>query len=133
MQSHCGCEFLFPTDSEIGLLVVPTGMGVLKPFGNGLYLPSNPTSSQGAPLLDTSAIVDISVALTAHLYHELWHRSYGHLNMQSLQAQHAHGVPSIERTVSCDSCLLHKASAAPRNTRACLKPPRRLMNMSSDT
>jgi hypothetical protein len=31
MQSHCGCEFLFPADYDIGLLVVPTRMGVLKP------------------------------------------------------------------------------------------------------
>jgi hypothetical protein len=38
MQSHSGYEFLFPSDSDIGLLVVPTGMGVLEPSGNGLYL-----------------------------------------------------------------------------------------------
>jgi hypothetical protein len=30
MQSHSGCEFLFPTDSDTCLLVVPTGMGVLS-------------------------------------------------------------------------------------------------------
>jgi hypothetical protein len=38
MQSHSGCEFLFPTHSDIGLLVVPTGMCVLEPSSNGLYL-----------------------------------------------------------------------------------------------
>jgi hypothetical protein len=30
MQSHSGCEFLFPTDSHIGLLGVPKVMGVLE-------------------------------------------------------------------------------------------------------
>jgi hypothetical protein len=38
MQSHSGCEFIFPTDFDIGLITVPTRMGVLKPSGNGLYL-----------------------------------------------------------------------------------------------
>jgi hypothetical protein len=58
--------------------------------------------------------------------------------MQSLHAQHANGVPtsptlpSSVKNVSCDSCLLNKASAAPRNKLACSKPPRPLMNMSSD-
>jgi hypothetical protein len=38
MQSHNGCEFLFPIDSDNGLFVVPTRMRVLEPSGNGLYL-----------------------------------------------------------------------------------------------
>jgi hypothetical protein len=38
MQTHNGCEFVFPSDSDTGLLVVPIGMGVLEPSGNGLYL-----------------------------------------------------------------------------------------------
>jgi hypothetical protein len=38
VQSHSGCEFVFPTDSETCLLVVPTCVGVLEPSGNGLYL-----------------------------------------------------------------------------------------------
>jgi hypothetical protein len=38
VQSHCGCDFFFPTVSDTGLRVVPTGMGVLKPSGNGLDL-----------------------------------------------------------------------------------------------
>jgi hypothetical protein len=38
IQSHSGCEFLFPTDYDIGLLVLPTRMGVLEPSGNGLLL-----------------------------------------------------------------------------------------------
>jgi hypothetical protein len=54
--------------------------------------------------------------------------------MQSLHAQHANGVPtspalpSFVKNVSCDSCLLNKASAAQRNTLACAKPPRPLMS-----
>jgi hypothetical protein len=38
MQTHSGCEFIFPSDSGTGMLVVPTGMGVLEPSGNGRYL-----------------------------------------------------------------------------------------------
>jgi hypothetical protein len=138
MQTHCGCEILFPIDYDIGLLVVPTGMGVLKPSGNGLYLRSKTTSSQGAPFLDTSIVVDNSVAMHAHIDPDPWHRRCGHLNMKSLQAQHTHGVSSIPalpvsvKTASYDSCLLHKATVATRNTYACLKPPRPLMNMSTD-
>jgi hypothetical protein len=30
MQSHNGCEFIFPTDSDTDLLVVPTEIGVLE-------------------------------------------------------------------------------------------------------
>jgi hypothetical protein len=58
--------------------------------------------------------------------------------MQSLHAQHddgvpiPHALPSSVKNVSCDSCLLSKASAAPRNTLACSKPPRPLLNLSSD-
>jgi hypothetical protein len=35
------------------------------------------------------------------------------------------------KTVSCDSCLLHKASDALNNTSACLKPTLPLMDLSS--
>jgi hypothetical protein len=58
--------------------------------------------------------------------------------MQSLQAQHTHGVPTSlalaisVKNVSCDSCLLHKATVAPRNTAACAKHSRPLLNPSSD-
>jgi hypothetical protein len=58
--------------------------------------------------------------------------------MQSLQAQHTHGVLSIPalpvcaNTASCVSCLLHKAHAAPRNTYACPKSPLPLTNLSCD-
>jgi hypothetical protein len=58
--------------------------------------------------------------------------------MQSPQAQHTHGVPTSPtlansiKNVSCDSCLLHKASVAPRNTVACAKPSRPLLSLSSN-
>jgi hypothetical protein len=95
MQSHCGCEFLIPPASDVGLLVVLTRMGVLKPSGNELYLLSHTTSSKGAPPLDTSYVIDSSAALNAHIEPKLWHRRCGHLNIPSLHAQHNHGVPSI--------------------------------------
>jgi hypothetical protein len=49
MQKHCGCEFSFPPATDIGLLIVPTGMGVLRPSGNGLYI---------LPLFDSSSTVE---------------------------------------------------------------------------
>jgi hypothetical protein len=58
--------------------------------------------------------------------------------MRSLHAQHDNGVPTLPaeprsvKNVSCNSCLLNKASATPRNIVACAKPPLPLMNMSSD-
>jgi hypothetical protein len=33
-------------------------------------------------------------SLTAQCDPVLWHRWFGHLNMQTLQAQHTHGVPT---------------------------------------
>jgi hypothetical protein len=138
MQTHSGCEFIFPSDSDIGLLLVPIGMGVLEPSGNGLYLllhePQLPPSPSATPVNDPSP----SVALAAGCDHILWHRRFGHLNMQSMQAKHTHGVmtshvlASSVNNVSCDSCLLHKVTIAPRNTVACAKPSRPLLNMSSD-
>jgi hypothetical protein len=55
MHSHPGCKFISPTDSVVGLLVVPTGMGVLKSAGNGLYLLSHNTLPQGLPPVDSLA------------------------------------------------------------------------------
>jgi hypothetical protein len=43
----------------------------------------------------------------------------------------APNTPAPPTYVSCDSCLLHKATAAPRNTIAFAKPSRPLLNMSS--
>ena len=41
-------------------------------------------------------------------------------------------LASVVTKVSCDSCLLHKATAAPRNTAACAKPSHPLLNLSAD-
>jgi hypothetical protein len=137
MQFLSSCEFLFPTDSNIGLLVGPTRMGVLEPSGNGLYLlphqPELPSSPSAEKVRDPCS----RVALVAHCDLVMWHRRFGHLNKQSLQAHHTHGVPtsptlaSSVKIVSYDSCLLRKATDAPRNTAACAKPSRPLLNMSS--
>jgi hypothetical protein len=86
MQTHSGCEFIFPSNSDTGLLLVPTGMGVLESSGNGLYLlphqPELPSSPSATSALDPS----LRVALTAQCDPVLWHRRFGHLNMQSLHA-----------------------------------------------
>jgi hypothetical protein len=82
MQTHSGCEFIFPTNSDTGQLLVPTCMGVLEPSGNGLYLlphqpelPSNPSATSAH---DPSP----RVALTTQCDPVLWYRSrFGHLNM----------------------------------------------------
>jgi hypothetical protein len=113
-------------------------MGVLKPSGNGLYFLPHSTAYGRLPSIANPPLVDSDVPPTAQCDSVLWHRRFGDLNMQSLHAQHANGVPtspappSYVKNVSCDSCLLNKASAAPRNTLACAKPPRPLMNLSSD-
>jgi hypothetical protein len=113
-------------------------MGVLKPSGNGLYLMPHQQELPQRPLADSPPSVGHIVALIAKCDPVLCHRRFGHLNMQSLQAQHTHGVPTSPslaysvNNVSCDSCLLHKATVAPRNTTPCTKPPRPLLNLSSD-
>jgi hypothetical protein len=136
MQSHNGCEFIFPPNFDIGLIVVPTEMGVLKPSGNGLHLlPLQPKLPQ-RPLADSPPRAGASVALTAKCDPVLWHCRFGHLHMQSLHAHHTHGVPTCPAlanfvtNVSCDSCLLHKATVAARNITPCTKPSRPLLNFS---
>jgi hypothetical protein len=58
--------------------------------------------------------------------------------MQGLEAQHANGVETVlhlgpgVRHISCDSCLLHKAQSAVKNTSPCDKPASPLMQMSCD-
>jgi hypothetical protein len=65
MQTHSGCEFIFPSNSGIGMLLVPTCMGVLEPSGNGLHLlprqPELPSSPSATSAPDPSPWV----ALTA--------------------------------------------------------------------
>ena len=113
-------------------------MGVLAPSGNGLYLLPHQIDPPPITSAMTVNYPSPSVALAALCDPILWHRRFGHLNMQSMRAQHTHGVPtsptltSYVNNVSCDSCLLHKATAAPRNTATCAKTPRPLVNLSPD-
>jgi hypothetical protein len=102
MHSHDGCEFVFPTDSDTGLLVVPTGMGVLEPSGNGLYLLPHQPQLPSSPSVKKARDPCSRVAVVAQCDLVLWHRRFGHLYMQSLQAQHTHGVP----TSPCKKCFL---------------------------
>jgi hypothetical protein len=67
----------------------------------------------------------------------LSHKRLGHLHMQDLESQHCNGVASVHalgslvNTIACDSCLLHKAHAASRNSTPCTKPSPPLLHMSS--
>jgi hypothetical protein len=118
-------------------------MDVLEPSGNGLYLLSHQPKLPYRPELPLSPSAETArdagsrVALTTHCDPVLWHRLFGHLNMQGLHAQHTHGVPTSptlanSEKINCDSCLLHRATLAPRNTTACATPSRPLLNMSPD-
>jgi transposase InsO family protein len=78
------------------------------------------------------------VALAAECDVALWHSRMGHLNMQSLQAQHSHNtvyvlvMPSTVNDLSCESCNLNKAASAPQNRKASQKPAAPLQHMSCD-
>jgi hypothetical protein len=65
MQTHTDCEFIFPSDSDIGLLVVPKGMGVLEPSGNGLYILPHQPKLPSSPSAKKSHDPCSSVALAA--------------------------------------------------------------------
>jgi hypothetical protein len=65
MQTHSGCEFIFPSHSDIGLLVVPTEMGMLEPSGNGLYLLPYQLELPSSPSATTVHDPSPSVALAA--------------------------------------------------------------------
>jgi hypothetical protein len=114
-------------------------MGVLKPSGNELHLLPHQQDPHPSPPTDMPTSVNPRVALTEYCDPIPWHRRFGHLNMQSLYAPHTYIVPNTPalassiKNVSCDSCLLQKATAAPRNIIACTKPSRPLMNLASDT
>jgi hypothetical protein len=113
-------------------------MGVLEPFGNGLYLLPHHLEQPPSPSAETSRDGGSRVALTALCDPVLWHRRFRHIDTQSLHAHHTHGIPTSPalanyvKSVSCDSCLLHKATDAPPNTNACAKPFRPLLNLSFD-
>jgi hypothetical protein len=95
MQTHNGCEFIFPFDSDTGMLVFPTRMGVLEPSGNGLYLLPHKPELPSSPSAMTVNNPSPNVALAAQCDHVLWHRRFGHLNIQSMHAQHTHTVSQL--------------------------------------
>jgi hypothetical protein len=113
-------------------------MGVLEPSGNGLYLLPHRPELPPRPSAEKARDPCSRVTLTAQCDLILWHRRFRHLNMQSLHAQHTHGVPTSPtlanslKNVSCYSYLLHEVTAAPPNTAACAKLSRPLLNMSFD-
>jgi hypothetical protein len=65
LQSHYRCEFVFSTDSDNGLLVVPTRRGVLEPSGNGLYLLPHRPKLPPRPSAEKARDPCSRVALTA--------------------------------------------------------------------
>jgi hypothetical protein len=143
MSVGCNCiavgnPVFLVTLTLASLIMVPTWMGVLEPSGNGLYFPPHQPELPSSPTAESSPHAGPRVALTTECNPIRWHRRFGHLNMQSMHARHTHGVPTSPslaccvKHVSCDSCLLHKAIVAPRNTTACAKPSRPLVNMSYD-
>jgi hypothetical protein len=65
MQSQSGCESIFLTHCDIGLIMVPTRMGVLKPSSNGLYLLPHQPELTPSPAADSSRGAGPLVALIA--------------------------------------------------------------------
>jgi hypothetical protein len=113
MRKQWGCEFSFPPATDIGMLIVPTFTGVLRPPGTGLYTPLVLESSRSVEGRDTPPLALVSPADAT-----LWHNRLGHLHMQSFEAKHENGVATVPhlgpgvRNISCDSCLLYKPTAA---------------------
>jgi hypothetical protein len=138
MQKHSGCEFSFPTNIDSGMLLVTTGMGMLIPSGNGLYLLPRSHACAGLSSHHVDNRKQKPVALAAECDAALWHSRMGHLNMQSLQAQHSHNtvyvpvMPSSVNDLSCESCNLNKAAFAPKNRKASQKPVAPLQHLSCD-
>jgi hypothetical protein len=128
MQKHSGCEFSFPTNTDSGMLLVTTGMGMLIPSGNGLYLLPRSHDCAGLSSHHVDSLRQKPVALAAECDAALWHSRMGHLNMQSLQAQHSHNtvfvpvMPSSVNDLSIKSCNSNKAASAPQNRKASQKP-----------
>jgi hypothetical protein len=84
MQTHCDREYVCSTLSKTGMLMVPTGIDVLTPSGNGLYLLPHQPYMHPSPTADSPHGAGLRVALTAQCDRVLWYRRFGHLNMQSL-------------------------------------------------
>jgi hypothetical protein len=94
---------------------------MLVSSGNGLYLLPMTHDSAGLSSHNVDSRSGRSVALDAECDPALWHSHMGHLNMQSLKAQHSSNTPSVPsmpspmNDLSCDSCNMNKATSAPRN------------------
>jgi hypothetical protein len=90
-------------------------MGVLEPSGNGLYLLSHQAELPSSPSAEKARDPYSRVALAAQCDHVLWHRRLGHLNMQSMQAQHTHGVVTSPKLASSVKIFLaiHACSTKP--------------------
>jgi hypothetical protein len=69
-------------------------MGELEPSGNGLYLLPHKPELPSSPSAEKAHAPCSRVALVALCNPVLWHRRFGHLNMQSMHAHHTHGVPT---------------------------------------
>jgi transposase InsO family protein len=138
MQKHSGCEFFFHTNTDSGMLLVTTGMGMPIPSGNGLYLLPRSHDCAGLSSHHVESLRQKPVALAAECDAALWHSRMGHLNMQSFQAQHSHNtvfvpvMPSSVNDLSCESCNLNKAASAPQNRKASQKPAAPFQHMSCD-
>jgi hypothetical protein len=65
MRKHSGCEFSFPTNTDSGILLVTTGMGMLIPSGNGPYLLPRSHDCAGLPSRPVDNTSQKSVALAA--------------------------------------------------------------------
>jgi hypothetical protein len=138
MQKHSGCEFSFPTNTDSVMLLVTTRMGMLIPSGNGLYLLPRSHDCAGLPSHPVDSLRQKPLALTTECDAALWHSRMGHLNMQSLQAQHSHDtvsvpvMPSSVNDLSFESCSLSKAASAPQNRKASMNPAAPLQHLSCD-
>jgi hypothetical protein len=73
MQTHNGCEIIFPTYYDVGMLMVPRGMGVLRPSGNGLFMLTHEHALKPRTPTARPPIVNPSVAVTRHCNPILWH------------------------------------------------------------
>jgi hypothetical protein len=116
MQKHSGCEFSFPTNSDFGMLLVTTRMGMLVRSGNGLYLLPRTHDSAGLSSHHIDSRSGRSVTLATECDHAMLHSRMGHLNMQSLHTQHSNNTPSVPSMpsyvidISCNSCNMNTAA-----------------------
>jgi hypothetical protein len=69
------------------MLLVPTCLGVLKPSGNGHYLLGHKIVHGRLPSVDVPYVLTIDIAMTLQCDLILWHRRFGHCQMQSLHTQ----------------------------------------------